>query len=65
MTEVVDLLINLASYNNFGEKMAELVLKATNFSTPTNSVDSKCKETLVCLVYDLFVTSIRYDTFRE
>jgi len=35
----------------------------TDFSTPTNSVDSKCKQTLIGLLYDFFTTSVRYDMF--
>jgi len=52
MTEIIHLQINWASYNNFSEKIAELLVKATNLSTTTNSVDLKCKLTLVVLLYD-------------
>jgi len=57
-TEIVQR--NSDSYNNFSEKMAELLSKATDLFTPTNSVDSKCKQTLVFLVYDFFATSTWY-----
>jgi len=44
------------SYINISEKIAELLLETTNLSTPTNSVDSKCKPTLLVFINDFLAT---------
>jgi len=54
MTEIVQIIS--ASYNNFSEKTAEPLLKATNLSTPTNYVDLKYKQT--CFWFTTFMTSV-------